>query len=332
MMVDPVEALLKKTSSLLVPTSSATHTVSPIPTVVPGPSRVFEKVGGSGATTLWVVFVIMLLSTLAFIWMAFKVPVQKRVFHVLTALITTFATLSYFAMATGAGGEHYSAAGIYMVSIPLHVVVSNETSSVSFAHTVIRESHKHTGVDTVTHVFRQVFWARYIDWSLTTPLLLLDLAFLAGMNGASILVVVVADVIMVLLGLFAAFGKSDAQKWGWYGMACLAYLVIVYQLVVSGRRAAMTKDNSTSKLFASIGGFTLILWTLYPIVWGIGDGARKMGVDAEIICYAVLDVLAKPVFGFWLLFAHTKNVTNIEGFWSRGLGGEGSVRLEDDDN
>ncbi|RDW88282.1 putative opsin-1 [Coleophoma cylindrospora] len=305
MIVDPVEALMK-TSSLLVPTSSASPTVSPIPTVIPGPSRVFEKVGASGATTLWVVFVIMLLSTLAFTWMAFKVPVQKRIFHVLTALITTFATLSYFAMATGDG--------------------------VSFAHTVIRESHKHTGVDTVTHVFRQVFWARYIDWSLTTPLLLLDLAFLAGMNGASILVVVVADVIMVLLGLFAAFGKNDAQKWGWYGMACLAYLVIVYQLVVSGRRAAMAKDNSTSKLFASIGGFTLILWTLYPIVWGIGDGARKLSVDAEIISYAVLDVLAKPVFGFWLLFAHTRNVATIEGFWSHGLGGEGSVRLEDDDN
>lgn len=151
------------------------------------------------------------------------------------------------------------------------------------------------------------------------------------MSGANILVAVVADLIMILLGLFAAFGKSEGQKWGWYGMACVAYLVIIYQLAVSGRRSVMAKGNDTSKLFASIGGFTLILWTLYPIVWGIGDGSRKMSVDAEIICYAVLDVLAKPVFGFWLLLTHIKNVTPIEGFWSHGLGGEGSVRLEDDD-
>lgn len=41
-------------------------------------------------------------------------------------------------------------------------------------------------------------------------------------------------------------------------------------------------------------------------VWGIGDGSRRMGVDAEIICYAVLDVLAKPVFGFWLLLTHER--------------------------
>ena len=58
-----------------------------------------------------------------------------------------------------------------------------------------------------------------------------------------------------------------------------------------------------------------------------------MSVDAEIIAYAVLDVLAKPIFGIWLLVMHA-NIpeTNIDlgGFWTYGLGGEGSVRLEED--
>jgi len=246
----------------------------------------------------------MFISTLAFYYLAFRVPVQKRLFHVITALITTFASISYFAMATGDGN--------------------------SFAHIVVKEAHKHTP-DTVEHIFRQVFWARYVDWALTTPLLLLDLAFLAGMNGANITVTIVADLIMVLLGLFAAFGRTDGQKWGYYTIACIAYLVIVYQLVVPGRRAVAAKSNSTAKLFASIGGFTLILWTLYPVVWGIGDGARKWSVDAEIIAYAVLDVLAKPVFGFWLLFAHAKNASAIDGFWAHGLNNEGSLRVGDDD-
>ncbi|KAL3423168.1 heat shock protein 30 (bacteriorhodopsin) [Phlyctema vagabunda] len=304
-MIDPVEAFARKTSSLLVPTSSASPTVAPIPTVHPGPAKVFQHVHSTGVTTLWVVFVLMFLSTLAFIYMAYKTPVQKRLFHVLTAFITTFATISYFAMATGDG--------------------------VNFAKEVIVESHKHTGVDTVTEVYRQVFWARYVDWSVTTPLLLLDLAFLAGLNGANILVAIVADVLMILLGLFAAFGHSDGQKWGYYGMACVAFLVIIYQLAIPGRRAVASKDAKTSKLFVSIASFTVIIWTLYPIVWGIGDGARKMSVDAEIVSYAVLDVLAKPIFGFWLLFAHSKGAASVEGFWSHGLASEGAVRLDDDD-
>ncbi|KAM3084238.1 hypothetical protein ACMFMG_001657 [Clarireedia jacksonii] len=306
-MIDPMQAFDmesfgSKTSSLLVPTS--TPSVAPIPTVVPN-VPIYETVGESGTKTLWVVFVIMFLSTLTFSFLAWRVPVQKRLFHVLTAFITLFATLSYFAMATGDG--------------------------TSFAHIVIKENHKNVPA-TFEHIYRQVFWARYIDWTVTTPLLLLDLSFLAGLNGANILVAIVADVIMVLTGLFAAFGNSDGQKWGWYAMGCAAYLVIVYQLVIPGRRAVLTKDAKTSKLFASIGGFTLILWTLYPIVWGIGDGARKWSVDGEIIAYAVLDVLAKPVFGFWLLLAHGGNAaTSIDGWWSHGLSGEGSIRIDDDE-
>jgi len=310
-MIDPnqvVEVFKTATSSLLIPTasSSATSThshVGPIPTVTPN-HPIYEKVHETGTKTLWVVFVLMFLSTLAFAFLAWRTPVQKRLFHVLTTFITAFATLSYFAMATGSGN--------------------------SFSETIIRESHKHVP-DTVEHIFRQVFWARYIDWAITTPLLLLDLAFLAGLSGANILVIVLTDLIMVLTGLFAAFGVSQGQKWGWYAMAIVAYLVIVYLFVVPGRRAASTKDNKTTKLFAAIGLFTLVIWTLYPIVWAISEGARKWSVDAEIIAYAILDILAKPVFGFWLLFAHGKAITPIEGFWSHGVSSEGVLRLDDDE-
>ncbi|NRJ45862.1 hypothetical protein F3B15_25070, partial [Salmonella enterica subsp. enterica serovar Typhi] len=72
---------------------------------------------------------------------------------------------------------------------------------------------------------------------------------------------------------------------------------------------------------------------IYPIIWGIADGSRNINVDSEIIAYAVLDVLAKPVFGFWLLFTHDSmsNTASLEGFWSKGLGSDGAIRVGDDD-
>ena len=100
---------------------------------------------------------------------------------------------------------------------------------------------------------------------MTTPLLLLDLSLLAGLSGANILVAVVADVIMILTGLFAAFAVEEGKKWGYYAMACIAYLVIVYQLAVNGRGAATTKDSKTGTFFTAIAGFTAILWTVYPV-------------------------------------------------------------------
>jgi len=306
-MIDPqyMAEAFKKTSTLPNPTiPTGTPTPFPVPSLVPAlPIR--EVAHAAGEKTLWVVFAVMFISSVVFAFLAYRTPVQKRLFHVLTTFITVFATLSYFAMATGAGS--------------------------SLTHIILKEHHKHNIPPTHDHVFREVFWARYIDWSVTTPLLLLDLAFLAGLNGANILVTIVADVIMVLTGLFAAFGKSNGTKWGWYTMACVAYLVIVYQLAIPGRRAVKARSSATTKLFASLGLFTLVLWTLYPIVWGISDGARKWSVDTEIIAYAVLDILAKPVFGFWLLFAHGKNAETIDGFWAHGLAREGAIRIQDDD-
>jgi len=304
MIVDPVQAFATATAAMAHSSSS----VAPIPTVVPTlPS--YEVATDVGKRTLWVVFVIMLIASIAFTGLAWNVPMSKRLYHVVTTLIVLIASMSYFAMASGDG--------------------------IGYHHTVETEHHKHVD-DTHKDVYRQVYWARYVDWAFTTPLLLLDLALLAGLSGGAIFMTIVADIVMILTGLFAAFGSEDTpQKWGWYAIACIAYLVVIWQLVYHGRSAAMSKGGKVGNFFAAIGGFTLIIWTVYPIIWGIADGSRNMNVDEEIIAYAVLDVLAKPIFGAWLLFTHqSMPETNVElnGFWSKGLSEEGALRVGDDED
>ena len=235
---------------------------------------------------------------------------NKRLFHIVTGLITTFAAVSYYAMAVGDGITTRSDVVNYPRADPIP--------------------------DGSKLLVREVYWARYVDWTVTTPLLLLDLALLAGLNGANITVAIGADLIMVLTGLFAAISTDSdgSARWGYYAMGCLAYLVIVYQLAIGGRATVSNKGKNTATFFYAIAGFTLVLWTIYPIVWGIADGSYTMNVDQEILAYAVLDVLAKPVFGFWLLFTHdamASSTFTIEGFWSHGIPDEGGIRVGDDD-
>ncbi|KAI7014833.1 hypothetical protein KC366_g15681, partial [Hortaea werneckii] len=214
MIVDPVEALKKTVSATatVVPTAS----VSPVPTVVPSLPE-YQTASETGNRTLWVVFVVMLVASVVFSGMSWSVPMSKRLYHVITTLITITAALSYFAMASGHGASYH--------------------------HVVERESHKHVP-DTTHDIYREVYYARYIDWSITTPLLLLDLCLLAGMNGGSILIAIVADLIMILTGLFAAYGSEGTpQKWGWYAIACIAYLVVIWQLAYHGRGMAMNKGG-----------------------------------------------------------------------------------------
>jgi len=312
MIVDQIEEVLRKTTLFPLPTATASASavptsVAPIPTVVPDtPTEQFA--GDSGSRTLWVVFVLMVLASAGFAFMSWRIPVSKRLYHVITTIITIIAAISYFAMATGHG--------------------------VSVHETIVHHQHDHVP-DTTEVIHRQVFWARYVDWSLTTPLLILDLGLLAGMNGAHITMAIIADLIMVLTGLFAAYGSEGTpQKWGWYTIGCIAYIFVIWHLALNGGNAATNKGPNLRSFFVLLGGYTLLLWTAYPIVWGFADGARRVSVDGEIIAYAVLDILAKPVFGAVLLITHTKlreSDIDVGGFWAHGLNTEGLLRVGDDD-
>jgi bacteriorhodopsin len=181
MIVDVFEEVLKHTSVLPLPTATPTG-VSPIPPIHHDKPH-YQVASDTGKKTLWVVFVLMLLASAGFTALSWRVPLSKRLYHTITTMITIFATLSYFAMATGHG--------------------------VSIQTITVRHQNDHVP-DTFTEVHRQVYWARYVDWSLTTPLLLLDLGLLAGMSGGHIIMAIVADLIMILTGMRVQHGvKRD---------------------------------------------------------------------------------------------------------------------------
>jgi len=77
MVVDLVQALVK-TSHIMVPTATPSS-VAPIPTVVPDLPE-YQHVGHSGKTALWVVFVIMIISSITFVGMSWRVPVVSGIF------------------------------------------------------------------------------------------------------------------------------------------------------------------------------------------------------------------------------------------------------------
>lgn len=181
----------------------------------------------------------MLISSALFTAMSWNIPISKRVYHVVTTLITIIGALSYFAMASGHG-----------------VTSRCERVTDKFEH--LPDLH---------HLeCRQVYWARYVDWTLTTPLLLLDLCLLAGVDGAHTLMAIIASLIMSLTGLFAALGNEHtAQKWGWFTIACLSYVFVIWHVALHGYTMVKAKGDRVTKLFGGLAAFTLILWTIYPM-------------------------------------------------------------------
>ena len=134
---------------------------------------------------------------------------------------------------------------------------------VAWKYACVHESHEHVP-DTRQEYLRQVFWVRYVNWILTNPLIVINLALVSGMNGANLLVAISADLIMFISGLAGTFAQHE-RRWVWYTISCIAYLTLIYQIAFNGRRASSKRNQQTQRFFGSFSGATLLTMILYPM-------------------------------------------------------------------
>ncbi|MEI6688250.1 MAG: microbial rhodopsin family protein [Thermoleophilia bacterium] len=167
-----------------------------------------------------------------------------------------------------------------------------------------------TGTGVVEVAGQQIFYARYIDWVVTTPLLLLGLltvglAPLTGGGDAArarnglIGWVLGADVLMIATGLIASLRGDHSDKWIWYVISCVFFLLVLWALY-SPVKAHL--DAASMPLFKKLLGILTILWFIYPILWVLGtEGTGTLSLTGEILVFAIIDVLAKVGFGIVLV-------------------------------
>ncbi|KAK2073429.1 hypothetical protein P8C59_007714 [Phyllachora maydis] len=227
-----------------------------------------------GSDWYFTVCAVMGFATLVFMGMSFTKPQSHRLFHYITALITLVAGIAYYSMGSGLG------------QTPVLVeFVRLDSSDVAAAGT------------------REFFYVRYIDWFVTTPLLLTDLMLTAGMPWPTILVTILADEVMIVTGLVGALTPTSF-KWGYWAFGMVAFFYVVYTLVWNARRNAAALGGAVAQTYLVCGVLTIFVWFLYPIAWGLAEGGNVIHPDSEAIFYGVLDIIAKPVFGFMLLLGH----------------------------
>lgn len=229
-----------------------------------------------GSDWYWAVTAVMVVASFAFIGLSFTKPRTHRVFHYITAAITLVAAIAYFTMGADLG------------QTPITVEFPRSNPRVS---------------GTPTNQDREIFYVRYIDWTITTPLLLLDLLLTAGMPWPTILYTILLNEIMVITGLIGALVQSS-YKWGYFVFGCAAFLWVAFTVTVTARKHARVLGPDILKAYTICGVWTIGLWFLYPIAWGLCEGGNVIAPDSEAVFYGVLDILAKPVFGALLLWGH----------------------------
>jgi len=147
------------------------------------------------------------------------------------------------------------------------------------------------------------FHCRYIDWAITTPLLILNLGLLAGEDMVLVAAVMGADVAMIFSGYMGSVALVPTVKWLWFTIGIVVYIPVVIAIVRVFRQTLIDKytDVDRIELYSKVSLLTIIVWSIYPIVWIFSVGTGGLGVSAESIIYAILDVCAKCVFSFMIV-------------------------------
>jgi bacteriorhodopsin len=145
---------------------------------------------------------------------------------------------------------------------------------------------------------REFFYARYIDWALTTPLMLLEICNIAKSTNDTKLWLVGTDFVMIMCGLIGAFSEDDVKYLFWaFGMAMFCP-IIYYLLFGLKQNAEAQKSEEVSDLYTKVSYLTVIMWTGYPILWWFCEGDGSFSVDTECLGYVILDVASKCLFGY----------------------------------
>jgi bacteriorhodopsin len=145
---------------------------------------------------------------------------------------------------------------------------------------------------------RQFWYVRYIDWVITTSLLVTELLLISGLPMNIILSTIFADIVMIICGLIAGL-VSTIYKWAFYVFGCVAMFWVFWNIL-----SGIKSSEKNRRIYIILTSWMLFFWTIYPIAWGLCEGSNVLLVTGEMISYGILDIFTKPIFAGLILFIH----------------------------
>jgi sensory rhodopsin len=154
------------------------------------------------------------------------------------------------------------------------------------------------GVGTVTVNGNELVGLRYLDWIVTTPLLVGFIGYVAGASRRAIAGVMVADALMIAFGAGAVVA-GGTLRWALFGVSAVFHVSLFAYLYVIFPRS-VPDDPMQRGLFSLLKNHVGLLWLAYPFVWLMGpSGIAFTGAVGVALTYAFLDVLAKVPYVYF---------------------------------
>lgn len=152
--------------------------------------------------------------------------------------------------------------------------------------------------------------ARYIDWTVSVPLLVVEVIAVSAITGRAAWrarwIGGTAAALMVVLGFLGAVvvgGGTDFTALLWLGVGSSVCFVVVYAVIVTVvLRSLPVLPAAARAPMTTAMVVLLVTWFVYPVVYGLQGVVSGGGwTVAEHLMMSGADIVAKVVFGLLLL-------------------------------
>ncbi|GAA5987087.1 hypothetical protein JCM11641_006424 [Rhodosporidiobolus odoratus] len=267
-----------------------------------------------GSEFLWTWFSLFTAAAILLITISHLRPMGNRAFHYIAVAILCISAVSLFLLASNLG----------WTPIAVEYVRSGSRGRDQLAN------------GAPFPPTRSIGYARWVDYCLSVPLLLLLLVLCTGFPLSRVFITLFFGLLMTVLALIAALIRTR-YKWGIVSPApvssvrtvpssspfppCGCHLPFLsiryattttypsdlwYTLLLAGRASAFRLGDDYGRAYIRSAVFLSGVWVIYPIIWACSEGGNVITVTSECIAYGVLDLLTKLIFPFFHLY-------NIEG-------------------
>jgi len=216
----------------------------------------------AGSDWLWTVCAIYCIGLLAVLGTTYIARAGERIFHYLFTIAFFVGSIAYFAVASDLGN-----------------VAIQQTEG-----------------DDKT---RQIFYAKYINWFLTWPTLLVAVGLISGVSWTTIIYNIFLSWTWVISYLIGSL-ITTTYKWGFFTFGTVAYFLLATSLLWTG--SITSKRLGVQRHYLGLTSYLSFIFMLYPIAWGLDDGGNEISVTSGWIFVGILDVLTVPVVAGAVLF------------------------------
>jgi len=144
-----------------------------------------------------------------------------------------------------------------------------------------------------------VFWARYLDRIVSTPLIALNLGIILNAPTATNVFFVGGNVFIHAATLTGAFVVSEHIKYAFWAAAVALYFFVSLRLYAL---LAESEGKESNQILSRLVNCFVLCTFVYLLSWVLGvEGTHSISMRSEVALVAAADVIGNALFGAYLL-------------------------------